>query len=151
MFMAFWLAKCTNWRRRLVSQLWLSQNRVLVILSFPFSTERLSWMRAGSPQQGHLSGTACSMTKRPRSRFSSTWGMIMFRLLTSIRQPGISSIPSIKERLCRLALDTPHPSISTGWKTATGEISPEREGFHSIESSFVSWSSSSNLKAIPSL
>ena len=35
-------------------------------------------------------------------------------LLTSIRQPGISSIPSIKERLCRLALDTPHPSISTG-------------------------------------
>ena len=92
----------------------------------------VSWILVGSPQQGHWCGITASIEKLPRSRFSSTWGMIMFRLLTRIRQPGANSRSSMKDRLCRLALDTSHPSISTGSKMATGAISPVRPGVHSI-------------------
>lgn len=44
----------------------------------------------------------------------------------------------IKLTLCRLALDTSQPSISTVSKTATGAISPVRPVCHSIERKTVS-------------
>ena len=75
----------------------------------------------------------------------------MFRLDTNTRQPGISSSPSMNDKLCRLARDTEHPSITTLSSTATGAISPVREGVHSISRRTLSYNSSSNLKASPSL
>lgn len=69
----------------------------------------------------------------------------MFRLLTRIRFPAISSRSSIKDRLCRLALLTSQPSISTGVNTATGAISPVLPGVHSMYCSRLSCRSSSNL------
>jgi transketolase N-terminal domain/subunit len=54
--------------------------------------------------------------------------MIMFRLETRMRHPGASSSPLMKVRLCRLALETSQPSISTVSNRVTGAISPVRLG-----------------------
>lgn len=103
-----------------------------IIRSFPSTIDTVLWIRVGCPQQGHSWGIMRSSEKPPRSRFSSTWGIIMFRFETLMRFPGINSSPSIKERLCRLARLTSQPSISTGSKIATGATSPVRLGFHSM-------------------
>ena len=146
MSIAFWLTKWTNFFSRRVSQSGLSQYSVLMMRSSPFSPFPLdSWMRVGCPQQGQTWGIVSTIEKPPLSRFSSTWGMIMFRLLTRIRFPAISSRSSIKDRLCRLALLTSQPSISTGVNTATGAISPVLPGVHSMYCSRLSCRSSSNL------
>ena len=51
----------------------------------------------------------------------------------------------------RLGFDTVQPSIATESNRATGAISPERLGVHSMERKTVSTISSSNLNAMPSL
>lgn len=48
-----------------------------MIRSRPSAVDLLSWMRVASPQQGHWRGMTASSEKPPRSRFSSTWGMII--------------------------------------------------------------------------
>mgnify|MGYP006909243993 CR=1 FL=1 len=143
---AFLPTKCTNFLRIWLLQAGLSQWTVSMIrLSLPF----LLWIRVCEPQHGHTGGTVS--TYLPRSRFSSTWGMIIFLFETAILHPMANSNSLIKVRLWREALETSHPSISIVSKIATGASSPKRVVVHWISRKMVSYCSSSNLKASPSL